>query len=165
VTLEALAPYRLPWSRPEGDPQPLPYLDSKRVREQGAIDITLEVCIATERMQREGIAPARLARSNLRHMYWTVEQLLTHHTVNGCNLQPGDLLGTGTQSGPGADEVGSLLELTHGGKKPVALPNGETRAFLEDGDVVMLRGYAEAPGKARVGFGEAAGQVLPATPT
>ena len=164
VTLEALAPYRLPWSRPEGDPQPLPYLDSPRVREQGAIDVTLEVCIATERMQREAVAPTRLAHSNLRHMYWTVEQLIAHHTVNGCNLRPGDLLGTGTQSGPGADEVGSLLELTQGGKKPVALPDGEARVFLHDGDVVILRGYAEAQGKARVGFGEATGQVLPATP-
>ncbi len=164
VSLEALAPYRLPWTRPEGDPQPLPYLDSPRVRAEGALDITLEVWLATERMQHETGAPVRIAQSNLRYMYWTLEQLVTHHTVNGCNLQPGDLLGTGTQSGPDQSELGSLLELTQGGKKPLELPNGETRTFLQDGDIVALRGYAEAPGKARVGFGDAAGQVLPAVP-
>ncbi|HZQ60958.1 MAG TPA: fumarylacetoacetase [Casimicrobiaceae bacterium] len=164
VSLEALAPYRVPWSRPEGDPQPLPYLDSPGVRDRGAIDIALEAWIATERMQREHTAPACIAHSNLRYMYWTIEQLVTHHTINGCNLQPGDLLGTGTQSGPGEDAVGSLLELTQGGKRPLQLPNGETRTFLQDGDIVALRAYAEADGKARVGFGEAAGQVLPAVP-
>ncbi|MEO5699705.1 MAG: fumarylacetoacetase [Casimicrobiaceae bacterium] len=164
VTLEALAPYRLPWTRLADDPQPLPYLDAPHIRSEGAIDVALEVLLTTARMQRDQQPPVTVARSNLRHMYWTIEQLVTHHTVNGCNLQPGDLLGTGTQSGPRDDEVGSLLELTQGGKRPLSLPDGDSRVFLEDGDVVILRGHAESPGRARVGFGEAFGQVLPARP-
>jgi fumarylacetoacetase len=106
--------------------------------------------------------PARLSRTSLRHAYWTVAQLVTHHTVNGCNLQPGDLLGTGTQSGPTPEEAGSLLELSDAGKRPVALPDGETRTFLEDGDTLILRGWCERPGCARIGFGECRGTVLPA---
>ncbi len=162
VSLEALEPYRRPWTRADTDPQPLSYLDSPRQREEGALDIELEVLLATDRMLRESRPPVRIARSNLRTMYWTIEQLIAHHTVNGCNLQPGDLLGTGTQSGPGPDEFGSMLELTDGGKKPITLPDGDTRTFLQDGDVVVLRAYAEVEGRARVGFGEVAGQVLPA---
>jgi fumarylacetoacetase len=113
-------------------------------------------------MRREGLPPARLSQSNFRHSYWTVAQLLAHHTVNGCAMRAGDLLGTGTQSGPEAEEAGSLLELTVGGKQPLALPNGEQRTFLEDGDRIVLRGWAARDGRPRIGFGEAAGTVLPA---
>ena len=164
VTLEALAPYRTPWTRDAADPQPLPYLDSERHRGEGALDIQLEALLQTQRMREADAPAARLALTNLRYSYWSIEQLVAHHTMNGCNLEPGDLLGTGTQSGPGEDQVGSLLELTRGGKQPFALPDGETRTFLQDGDAVVLRAYADAPGKARVGFGEAAGQVMPARP-
>jgi fumarylacetoacetase len=162
VTLEALAPYRTSWSRPAGDPQPLAYLDSPQVRQSGAIDVQLEVCIDTARMRAAGTPSHRLSHSNFRHSYWTVAQMVAHHTVNGCNLEPGDLLGSGTQSGPAADEAGSLLELTVGGKQPLTLASGETRTFLADGDRVTLRGWCENPEYARVGFGEAAGTVLPA---
>jgi fumarylacetoacetase len=162
VTLEALAPYRTSWSRPAGDPQPLAYLDSPQVRQSGAIDVQLEVCIDTARMRAAGTPSHRLSHSNFRHSYWTVAQMVAHHTVNGCNLEPGDLLGSGTQSGPAADEAGSLLELTVGGKQPLTLASGETRTFLADGDRVTLRGWCESPEYARVGFGEAAGTVLPA---
>jgi fumarylacetoacetase len=162
VTLEALAPFRVEWTRTAGDPQPLPYLESAANRQRGAFDVQLEVWLETEKMRAARAGPARLSRSSLRHAYWTVAQLLTHHTVNGCNLQPGDLLGTGTQSGPAPEEAGSLLELSDAGKQPVALPEGETRTFLEDGDTVVLRGWCERPGCARIGFGECRGTVLPA---
>jgi fumarylacetoacetase len=162
VTLEALAPYRLPWSRSNDDPQPLPYLDSPIVRGAGAIDIELEVLIETARMRGAGEAPQSLSRSNFRHAYWSVFQMVTHHTVNGCNLSPGDLFGSGTQSGPTAAEAGSLLELTGGGKNPLTLANGEARSFLDDGDTVIMRGWCEKTGYARIGFGELAGRVLPA---
>ena len=164
VTLEALTPYRTPWTRDAADPQPLPYLDSERHREEGALDIQLEALLQTQRM-READAPAvRLVLTNLRYSYWSIEQLVAHHTLNGCKLEPGDLFGTGTQSGPREDQVGSLLELTRGGKQPFSLSDGETRTFLQDGDAVVLRAYAEGLGKARVGFGEAVGQVMPARP-
>jgi fumarylacetoacetase len=162
VTLEALAPYRLGWQRPAGDPAPLPYLDSKANRDSGAIDIQLEVCLQTESMRAAKTPPARLARTSFRHSYWTIAQMIAHHTVNGCGLQTGDLLGTGTSSGPTADEAGSLLELSAGGKQAIALPNGEMRTFLEDGDTVIFRGFCEKPGAARIGFGECRGTVLPA---
>jgi fumarylacetoacetase len=161
VTLEALAPYRTPWSRPAGDPQPLGYLDSPQLRQSGAIDIQLEAYIDTAQMRAAGTPSHRLSHSSFKHSYWTVAQMVAHHTVNGCNLEAGDLLGSGTQSGPGADEAGSLLELTVSGKVPLALTSGETRAFLADGDRVTLRGWCEKPGYARVGFGEVAGTVLP----
>jgi fumarylacetoacetase len=161
VTLEALAPYRTAWTRAAADPQPLPYLESERLRENGAIDIQLEVLLQTATMQQKGIAPQRISLSNFRHAYWSVSQLVTHHTVGGCNLRPGDLLGSGTQSGPAPEEAGSLLELTAGGKQKITLKNGETRLFLEDGDSVVMRGWAEKPGCARIGFGEASGTVLP----
>jgi fumarylacetoacetase len=161
VTIEALAPYRSTWRRGAGDPQPLPYLDYADLRGSGGFDIKLEVLLETESMRRQGIAPASLAQSNFRHSYWTVAQLLAHHTVNGCVLRPGDLLGSGTQSGPAAEEAGSLLELTMGGKQPLHLPNGEQRVFLEDCDRVVMRGWAVRPGRPRIGFGEAAGTVLP----
>lgn len=158
VTLEALAPYRAPWVRPAADPQPLPYLDSPANRAQGMFDITLEVWLQTPKLQ----APQRLMSSNFRDAYWSIAQLVAHHTVNGCNLQPGDLLGSGTISGPAPGQGGSLLELTAGGKQPLRLANGEVRAFLEDGDTVLLRAHCERPGFRRIGFGVCAGTVLPA---
>lgn len=160
VTMEALEPFRVPFTRPAGDPQPLPYLDSAANREHGAIDIQLEVWIETTAMRAAGQDPVRLTQSNYRHAYWTLAQLVTHHTVNGCNLQPGDLLGSGTISGPQLEEGGSLLELTIGGKQPIKLPNGEERRFLEDGDTVILRAYCQVPGAVRIGFGEVRGTVL-----
>lgn len=162
VTLEALAPYRGPWTRAAADPQPLAYLDSPALRQSGAIDMELEVYIETQKMRSSGMAPHRLSRSNLRHSYWAVAQMVAHHTVNGCNLETGDLLGSGTQSGPAPEEAGSLLELTASGKRPLTLPSGETRTFLADGDRVALRGACQKAGYARVGFGEASGTVLPA---
>lgn len=162
VTLEALEPYRMSWQRPPTDPQPLAYLDSPGVRDRGAIDIQIEVYLETQSMRQAGQAPARLSASNFNHSYWTVSQMVAHHTLNGCNLQPGDLLGTGTQSGPTAEEAGSLLELSRGGKERVVLPNGETRCFLEDGDEVILRAHCKRPGAARIGFGAAVGRVLAA---
>jgi fumarylacetoacetase len=161
VTLEALAPYRAPWVRPAADPQPLPYLDSPANRAQGMFDITLEVWLQTPKLQ----APQRLMSSNFRDAYWSIAQLVAHHTVNGCNLQPGDLLGSGTISGPAPGQGGSLLELTAGGKQPLRLANGEVRAFLEDGDTVLLRAHCERPGFRRIGFGVCAGTVLPARAT
>src|SRR5262249_22433877 len=155
VTLEALAPYRGPWTRPADDPQPLAYLDSPELRQSGAIDMELEVYIETQKMRTSGTAPHRLSRSNLRHSYWAVAPMGAHHTVNGCNLETGDLLGSGPQSGPAAEEAGSLLELTASGKRPLTLPSGETRTFLADGDRVTLRGACQKAGHARVGFGEA----------
>ena len=163
VTLEALAPYRLPWSRASDDPQPLPYLDSEQLRARGALDMNLEVALETAAMRAAGGAPQTLARTNFRHCYWSVAQMIAHHTVNGCNLESGDLLGSGTQSGPTPEQAGSLLELSEGGKRPVRLENGETRTFVEDGDRVILRGWCERPGCARIGFGEASGVVLAAT--
>jgi fumarylacetoacetase len=162
VSLEALAPYRTAWTRPPQDPQPLPYLDSAQLRQSGAIDMQLEAYIETAQMRASGSAPHRLSHSNFSHSYWSVSQLVAHHTVNGCNLEAGDLLGSGTQSGPAADEAGSLLELTVGGKQSLTLASGETRTFLADGDRLTLRGWCEKPGHARVGFGEVTGTVLPA---
>ena len=162
VTMEALEPFRAPFTRPEGDPQPLPYLDSAGNRERGAIDIRFEVLLQTAAMRAQGLAPHKLTESNFKDAYWTVAQMLTHHASNGCNLQPGDLLGSGTQSGPQAGQGGSLLELSGGGKQPLALPGGETRTFLQDGDRVFLRGRCEAPGAKAIGFGECAGTILPA---
>lgn len=160
VTLEALAPYRCPLVRPEGDASPLPYLDDATNREGGAFDIQLEVGLQTLRMRNEGRPAKRICRTSYRHAYWTLAQLIAHHTVNGCNLNPGDLLGTGTLSGPTAHEAGALIELTNGGKDPLLLPNGETRTYLEDGDAVVFRGWCEAAGAARIGLGECWGQVI-----
>ncbi len=159
VTLEALAPYRLPFTRPEGDPQPLPYLDSAHNRAAGAFDIQLSVELQTTQMRAAGQSGHRLCQTSYRHAYWTLAQMVTHHTVNGCNLQPGDLFGSGTLSGPTLDQAGALIELTGGGRNPVALSNGEQRTFLEDGDAVTFRGWCEKPGAARIGFGECTGMV------
>ncbi|MDM0051135.1 fumarylacetoacetase [Variovorax sp. J22R115] len=163
VTMEALAPFRAGFERPAGDPRPLPYLDSPANSEAGALDITLEVWLQTAKMREAGEGAVRLTRGNTTQAaYWTAAQLVTHHTVNGCNLQPGDLLGSGTLSGPKPDEAGSLLELTLGGKHPITLPNGERRTFLEDGDTLSLRGYCERAGAVRIGLGEVSGTVLAA---
>lgn len=160
VTLEALEPYRAPLQRASTDQRLLPYLDSPREHHVGAIDITLEVYLETGSMRDSGLSPHRLSRGNFKHAYWTIAQLIAHHTVNGCNLRPGDLLGTGTQSGPQPEEAGSLLELSRGGTVPVRLPNGEARCFLQDGDAIILRGFCERPGARRIGFGSAWGRVV-----
>ena len=163
VTMEALAPYRTAFTRPAGHPQPLPYLDSPFNRSFGAIDMTLEAWLQTAAMREAGVPAVRLSQASVSEAaYWTFAQLLTHHTVNGCNLQPGDLLGSGTLSGPAADQGGSLLELSMGGKQQITLPNGETRAFLQDGDTVTLRGYCARTGAARIGLGEVSGTVVSA---
>ncbi len=162
VTLEALAPFRSAWSRVADDPQPLHYLDSAENREKGAFDIEIEVLIETALMRELALPPERLCLTNYRHAYWTLAQLITHHTVNGCNLQPGDLLGTGTLSGPTPTEAGALIELTAGGKKPVALTSGESRTFLEDGDAVILQAFCGKSGAARIGFGQCYGRIAPA---
>ncbi len=162
VTMEALAPYRVPFIRPVDDPQPLPYLDSAQTRERGAIDVQLEVWLQTAQMREANKPAVRLTATSYRHAYWTIGQMVTHHTVNGCNLQPGDLFGSGTLSGPSMDQAGALIELTVGGKQPLSLPDGETRSWLEDGDAIIFRGWCEKPGAARVGFGECRGIVLPA---
>jgi fumarylacetoacetase len=164
VTLEALAPYRVEWTRPQHDPEPLAYLDSPDTRKRGAIDIRLEVWLQTENMRRDAQPAARLSHTSFKHAYWNIFQMVAHHTVNGCSLQAGDLLGSGTMSDPTPGGAGSLLELSVGGKQPIGLPNGETRGFLEDGDAVILRGYSEKTGFARIGFGECRSMVLPAVP-
>ena len=162
VTNEALAPYRTGWSRDENDPQPMDYLSSAQNSEKGSYDMQLEVLLETTKMRDEGQDAVRLSQSNFYHSYWTVAQMVAHHTVNGCNLKPGDFFGSGTQSGPEQEEAGSMLELSNGGKKQIDLGNGESRTFLEDGDNVILRGYCKKDGAARIGFGEAAALVLPA---
>lgn len=161
VTLEALAPYRQAFTRPDGDPAPLPYLDSASNREQGAIDIALEAWVQTAAMRASGHAGERISQSNFTDAYWTAAQLVTHHTVNGCDLRAGDLLGTGTLSGPAPEQGGSLLELTQGGQRPLTLSNGETLGFLADGDTIVLRAHCEREGYRRIGFGECRGTVLP----
>ncbi len=154
TTMEALAPYRAVFSRASDDPGPLDYLTSTANSKSGAIDICLEVLLQSEKMRQDGLPPERIGVSNFVDCYWTLSQLVAHHTVNGCNLRPGDLLGSGTQSGPEREESGCMLELTSGGRNPVTLSNGETRGFLEDGDTVVFRGWCERAGAARIGFGE-----------
>ncbi|WP_024598243.1 fumarylacetoacetase [Pseudoalteromonas sp. TAE56] len=162
VTTEALAPYRTNWTRDENDPQPMDYLESKANRDQGAFDIQMDVRIQTQKMRSEGHNPTRVSTSSFKHSYWTVAQMVTHHTVNGCNFMPGDMLGSGTQSGPTHEEAGSLLELSRGGKEKITLSNGEQRSFLEDGDNVIMRGWCEKEGYARIGFGSVESTVIPA---
>jgi fumarylacetoacetase len=160
VPMEALAPYRVPAAdRPEGDPAPLPYLSSDS--SQAGIDLTLEVFLESRQMREKGFAPVQLSRGNLRDVYWTIGQLVTHHASSGCNLRPGDLLATGTISGPEQGSEGCLLEMKHR-PDPLTLPTGETRAFLEDGDTVIFRGYCERAGLPRIGFGECVGTIVPA---
>jgi fumarylacetoacetase len=163
VTQEALAPYRLPFTRAAGEPQPLAYLDDAGNRKCGALSIELEVWIESQQMRAQGLPASRITRTNFRHQYWSAAQMVTQHAMGGCNLQPGDLFGSGTISGPTPDQAGAIIELTQGGKAPITLgSSGEQRAFLHDGDAVMLRGWCEQPGFARIGFGESRGQVLPA---
>jgi fumarylacetoacetase len=162
VPMEALAPFRAPFSRPEGDPAPLAYLDSAANRDAGALDIVLEVWLESAAMREAGSAPHMLSSSNYTDAYWTIAQLVAHHTVNGCNLQGGDLLGTGTLSGASPEQAGSLLELSMGGKQAIQLGNGEKRSFLEDGDRIILRAWCQREGRRRIGFGECSGTLLPA---
>lgn len=160
VTPEALAPFRCPQApRPEGDPQPLSYLLDEHDQQHGALDIELEVLILTAAMREAGSPAQRIAVSNTQHMYWTVAQMVTHHSVNGCSLQPGDLLGTGTLSGPDSSQYASLLEATEGGKRALVLENGERRTFLQDGDEVTLRARCSRAGIGSIGFGECRAQV------
>ena len=163
VTLEALAPFRAPaFARPAADPAPLPYLSDPGDAALGGLDVTLEAWLLTPQMKAAGSPPHRLSSGNFRQMYWTLAQLLTHHASNGCKLQPGDLLGSGTVSGETRESRGCLLELTARGREPIKLPLGEERGFLLDGDEVILRGYAERAGARRIGLGECRGLVLPA---
>ena len=160
LTLEALEPYRVPaLIRPEGDPDPLPYLDDPRQRDRGGLDLRLEVSLSTSQMRASKMAPFVVSRNSLRHLYWTPGQLVTHHASNGCNLRPGDLIASGTVSGPTRESRGCLLELTWRGEQPITLPHGETRRFLEDGDEVIFRGWCEREGFVRIGAGECRGIV------
>jgi len=163
VTFEALAPFRCPaFARPAEDPQPLPYLLNSHDQESGGLDIGLEMRLSSEAMRKSKAAAVRLSRGNARDAYWTAAQMVAHHSSNGCNLQPGDLFGSGTLSGAAPESAGSLMELTRAGNAPLNLPNGETRAFLHDGDEVVLRGRCEATHAASLGFGECTGLVRPA---
>jgi fumarylacetoacetase len=161
VTMEALAPYRVPTAeRPVGDPAPLPYL-TPRLAGSDAIDLILEVYLRSEKMRSAGAEPMVMSRGNLRDLYWTPGQLVTHHASNGCNLRPGDLLATGTISGPEEGSEGCMLEMKHR-REPVRLPTGETRIFLEDGDQVTFRAYTQREGMPRLGFGECTGTLVAA---
>ncbi len=163
VTLEALAPFRVPaFARPPGDPAPLPYLQPGPA--PGGFDVTLEARLSSQAMREQGLEPARVTRSRLANLYWTFAQMIAHHTSNGCNLRPGDLLASGTVSGPDEEARGCLLEATLGGRKPLRLPSGQVRRFLEDGDEVVLTGYCEREGFRRIGLGECRGRIQPARP-
>jgi fumarylacetoacetase len=161
VSGQALAPFRKAMPpRPAGDPEPLQYLDDAADRENGALAVQLEVTLTTERMRQSGLAPYVLSRGSAdAAMYWSAAQIVAHHSSNGCNLQPGDLIGTGTLSTQSAGGLGSLLEISQGGKQPAELPNGEVRSFLEDGDEVTLKAWCEGEG-VRIGFGECVGRVV-----
>jgi fumarylacetoacetase len=163
VTLDALEPYRVPARRrAPDDPQPLSYLASERDQATGGFAISLEVSICSSRMRDAGLAPFRVSAGAFNEMYWTTAQLIAHHASNGCNLQPADLLASGTISGPTKESRGSLIERTWRGTEPLTLPTGETRAFLADGDEVIVRGWCEREGHPRIGFGECRGRVAPA---
>ena len=163
VTSEALAPFRCPaFARAAGDPAPLPHLASTDDAAHGGLDIVMEVWLQTARMRQEGAAPVRLTQSNANDCYWTVAQMVAHHTSNGCNLRPGDLCGSGTVSGKDKGSYGCMLELTWRGTQPISLPNGETRQFLEDGDELALRAHCARAGAVSIGFGECRGIVEPA---
>jgi len=161
VTAEALAPFRVAAShRPEGDPNPLPHLKSAQDQALGGFEVSLEAFLSTRAMRSHGHAPVRLSRSNVATLYWTPAQMIAHHTSGGCNLSPGDLLGTGTVSGKEKGSRGCLLELTMRGRDRIELPGGESRAFLEDGDEVIFTASCQRDGYARIGFGECRGVVI-----
>jgi len=162
VTTEALAPYKSAWTRDEADPQPMPYLESVKNRASGSFDIQLQVLLETASMREQKQAAVQMSQSNFNDSYWTVAQMVAHHTVNGCNLRAGDMFGSGTQSGPNPEEAGSMLELSNAGSEPITLPNGETRTFLEDGDNVIMKGWCQKDGATRIGFGEVSAVILPA---
>jgi fumarylacetoacetase len=167
VTMEALAPFRCPaYERPEGDPSPLEYLTSTNNTAFGGIDLAVEAWLSSAAMREQGMDPIRISRGSFKQMYWTIAQMLTHHASNGCQMMPGDLLASGTISGPEPEARGCLLELTWDGpglpRKPIALPTGETRVFLADGDEVIFRAYCERPGVRRIGLGECRGVIAPA---
>jgi len=165
ITAEALAPFRVAQSaRPEGDPEPLPYLWNDSDQAHGAYALTLEVSITSALMRDQGLTPHRLSQAAASNMYWTLAQMIAHHTASGCNLRPGDLLGTGTISGPTDDGLGSLMELSRGGRTPITLPTSEIRSFLEDGDEVIFNARAQTEGFASIGFGECRGVVVAALP-
>jgi fumarylacetoacetase len=162
VTLDALEPFRVPLAaRPDGDPEPLGYLDEGPGRSRSGIALTLEVRLRTARMRENGLDPVRISHASFTDMYWSCSQLLAHHASNGCNLRPGDLLASGTVSGPAKENRGCLLELTWRGAEPLTLPGGETRKFLENGDEVLIRGTCSREGFAPIGFGECGGTVVP----
>ena len=163
VTAEAMAPFRIPQPpRPEGDPAPLPYLHDDADQAGGALAVELQTTLATAAMRARGEAPVRLGRGPASNMYWTVAQMVAHHASGGCDLNAGDLLGTGTISTPDDAGLGSLMEITRGGAQPLALPGGETRTFLEDGDEVALSARAHAEGFVSIGFGACTGRVAAA---
>ena len=163
ITMEALAPFRVAaFARPEHDPAPLPYLNTAADQAQGGINFTLDVSILSAQMRQHKLEPFRVSRGNLRDIYWTLAQMLTHHASNGCNLRPGDLFASGTISGRSKDSRGCLLELTWRGTEPLTLPTGEVRRFLEDEDEVIMQGYAENGIHRRIGGGECRGTVLAA---
>lgn len=164
VSADALAPFRTPMPpRPEGDPDPLPYLSNDADRQSGGLSIQLEVTLSTEKMRQQHQAPHVLSRGRADSaMYWSAAQIVTHHSSNGCNLQPGDLIGTGTLSNDSDQGLGSLLEISRGGKQPIELQSGEKRSFLEDGDEVTLRAWCEREGAVRIGLGECVGRVVSA---
>jgi fumarylacetoacetase len=160
VTPEAMAPFMVDgFARPEGDPEPLPYLAGGSAKP--GLGLTVRALLTTRAMRDAGMAPHRLSHGRASDaMYWTVEQIIAHHSCNGCNLQPGDLIGTGTLSTAAADGLGSLLEISRGGKEPLTLPTGETRSFLEEGDELILTAHAEAEGFVSIGLGECRGLVV-----
>lgn len=162
ITLEALAPFRCGLEREADQPAPLPYLNSSQQAKTGALDVQLEVLIQSQQMRASGVAPQRLSSSNYNRAFWTMAQLVTHHTVNGCPLRPGDLFGSGTLSGPEEGSAGALLELTRGGSKSVAISAHESRTFVEDGDTIIMRGRCERPGYKAIGFGEVVATIEPA---
>jgi len=163
ITAEALAPFRISQApRPTGDPQPLPYLWDEEDQARGGLAVEMEAWLSTAAMRQAGMPPMRLSRSNASAMYWTAQQIVTHHASNGCNLNPGDLLGTGTLSAAEREGYGSLIELSEGGRTSIALPNGEQRSFLEDGDEVILKAVARTQGFIPIGFGECRAIILPA---
>ncbi len=160
VTAEALAPFRIAQpARPDGDPRPLPYLWDDADQNDGAFDIELEAWLSTGAFREKKLPPQRIALSNTKHLYWTVAQMVAHHTSSGCNLEAGDLFGSGTISAPDASGYGSFAELSFDGKQPITLASGETRAFLEDGDELILRAHARRDGCIAIGFGECRGRI------